>query len=151
MDLDLRHVVVSLALTPGTDVAETVIREIDGNGDGVLSRAEQTVYVNRVLGALHLDIDGHTAQLTPTSARFPAAADLRGGEGTIRIRSTADIPECAPGTHHVYLRNTHHTEIAAYLANALVPQTPRIEITGQQRSVDQSDLTIEYVVRGSAR
>ena len=31
-----------------------------------------------------------------------------------------------------------------YLANALVPDDPRIEITGQRRDAAQHELTIEY-------
>jgi hypothetical protein len=147
VDLDLTRVEVRLALTPGVDVAETIVREIDVDRDGVLSQREQAAYVSCVLEAVHLDVDGHTARLQPTSSRFPAAADLKGGEGTIMIRLRADVPELSAGAHRVHLANTHHAEIAAYLANVLVPQTPRIEITDQRRNANQSDLTIDYVMR----
>jgi len=150
VDLDSTRVEVRLALTPGVDVADAIVREIDVDRDGVLSQREQAAYVTRVLEAVHLDVDGHTARLHPTSSRFPAAADLKGGEGTITIRADAGIPPLRPGTHRVYVRNAYHAEIGAYLSNALVPRTKQIAVKAQQRNANQSELSIDYVV-GAAR
>ena len=36
---------------------------------------------------------------------------------------------------------------SVYLANALVPEDDQVAVTGQQRDGDQSELTIEFVVR----
>ena len=149
VDLDLTRVEVRLALTPGVDVADTIVRDIDTDHDGALSSNERTAYVSRVLDALHVDVDGHAVRLLAISSHVPAAADLRGGEETITIRAGSEIPALAPGAHRVRVKNTHHAEIGAYLANALVPETSRIEIKEQQRNPDQSDLTIDYVVRAA--
>jgi len=149
VDLDLTRVEVRLALTPGVDVANTIVGDIDTDRDGVLSSNERAAYVSRVIDALHVDVDDRAVRLHSTDSRFPAPADLRGGEGTIAIRAAAEIPSLAPGAHRVHIRNAHHSEIGAYLANALVPETARIEIATQRRSADQRDLTIDYVVRAA--
>jgi len=44
-------------------------------------------------------------------------------------------------------RNRHHPDRGVYLANALVPQTDRVEVTAQRRDADQRELTIDYVLR----
>ena len=147
VDIDPTGVEVHLALTPGVDVADTIVRDIDVDNDGVLSPKERDAYVGRVLDAFHVDVDGRAIRLHSTSSHFPVPADLRGGEGTIAIRVGSDIQTFAPGAHRLHVRNTHHAEIGAYLANALVPRTSAIEIAGQERSADQSDLTIDFVVR----
>jgi len=138
---------VGLALTPGVDVSDTIVREIDADHDGTLVQREQAAYVSCVLGAVHVDVDGTAVGLRPMSSTFPAMSELRGGEGTISIQAGAEIPRLPPGRHRVHVVNRYHADIGAYLANALVPQTPRIAISGQRRSADQSDLTIDYVVR----
>ena len=48
---------LELSLTPGIAVAEAVIREIDVNGDAVLSGPEQHLYAGRVLRAVSLRVD----------------------------------------------------------------------------------------------
>ncbi len=121
VDIDLTRVEVHLALTPGVDVADTIVRDIDADHDGVLTPKEREAYVSRVLDALHVDVDGRAMRLHSSSSHFPVPADLRSGEGTIAIRAGSDIPALAPGAHRLHVRNAHHTEIGAYLANALVP------------------------------
>jgi hypothetical protein len=53
----------------------------------------------------------------------------------------------APGAHAVFLRNTHRENQSAYLANALVPDSPRLAVIAQRRDERQTALTIEYTVR----
>ena len=47
VDLDLTRVEVRLALTPGVDVSDTIVREIDADHDGRLAQGEQAAYVSR--------------------------------------------------------------------------------------------------------
>ena len=46
-------------------------------------------------------------------------------------------------------RNRHHPDRGVYLANALVPKTNQVEVTAQRRDRDQTELTIDYLVRGA--
>ena len=54
----------------------------------------------------------------------------------------------AAGSHRLLFRNAHLAGHSAYLANALVPESARVAVTAQRRDRDQSELTIEYMVRG---
>ena len=54
------------------------------------------------------------------------------------------------GSHQLFFRNTHLAGHSAYLANALVPESPRVAVTVQRRDSDQSALTIEYAVRADS-
>lgn len=149
LDIDLTRVELELELTPGVDVANAVIADIDRDGNGVVSPDERAAYANRVLKAIELQLDGAPLGIQLTSSRFPALDTLRAGEGTIQLRSTAALARQDPGTHHLFFRNTHRRESAVYLANALVPRDTRIEITTQRRNPTQSDLAIDYVVQSS--
>jgi hypothetical protein len=42
--------------------------------------------------------------------------------------------------------NHHARQVSVYLANCLVPADPAIRITSQDRSGDQSEYRVEYVV-----
>ena len=71
---------------------------------------------------------------------------MRRGEGTIRLHSRAAISAQDSGAHQLRFVNAIALARSAYLANALVPDSPRLLITAQHRSVDQRDVTIDYTV-----
>jgi hypothetical protein len=48
------------------------------------------------------------------------------------------------GRHRLYFRNDHIPELGVYLANALVPATSEIKITGQERDAMQNELRINF-------
>ena len=75
---------------------------------------------------------------------MPAWRDVNEGTGTIRLTASAALPALTEGAHQFFYANRHRSEIGVYLANALVPDDPRIEITGQRRDVAQHELTIDY-------
>jgi hypothetical protein len=50
----------------------------------------------------------------------------------------------SPGAHRLTYRNTHRPDIGVYLANALVPRSNRVAVTGQDRDFDQRELTIAF-------
>ncbi len=141
---------VELDLTPGMGLADAVLGEIDVNRDGVLSAGEQRTYAAAVLSALALGADGTAVALTLDAADFPGMESIRGGEGTIRLRASATLPRLSAGPHQLVFRNTYHQERSAYLANALVPESERIEIMTQRRDTEQRELRIGFVVHESA-
>jgi hypothetical protein len=138
-----------LDLTPGIELAEAILADIDRNGDGALSQEEQRAYGSLVLSALTLEADGTPvrAQLGDTS--FPDPEAVRRGEGTIRIQSAATLPRRSIGVHQLLFRNGHHPDRSVYLANALVPESDRVAVTAQRRASDQSELIIDYVMRAA--
>ena len=147
--IDPGAVQLELDLTPGIAVAEAIIVDIDRNRDGSLSLDEQRAYGSLVLGALTLEVDG-----TPVGARlgatsFPDPEAMRRGEGTIRIQSAGSLPRLSVGPHQLMFRNRHHPDRSVYLANALVPGSDEVAVTAQHRDRDQTELTIDYVLRAA--
>jgi hypothetical protein len=51
------------------------------------------------------------------------------------------------GPHQLLFRNSHHPDRSVYLANALVPDSDAVRVTAQRRDGDQTELTIDYVLR----
>jgi hypothetical protein len=141
------HVELELDLTPGMAVADAIVAEVDRDRDGSLSAAEKQAFVRRVLSAIDLENDGRSLDVTPGATTFAAIDALRRGEGMIRFRADARLPNQSPGTHHIVFRNRYRAAVSAYLANALVPESDRVAVTTQHHDAQQRDLTIDYVVQ----
>jgi hypothetical protein len=141
------RVELELDLTPGVAVADAVIADIDRDRDGLLTADEQRAYVGRVLNAVELQIDGRPLHAELAAFTFPVLDAFRHGDGTIRLQSAITLPRLSEGDHQLLFRNRHRPEGSVYLANALVPESDQIAITGQRRDGDQRDLTINFAVR----
>ena len=74
---------------------------------------------------------------------------MRRGEGTIRLQSAATLPRLSSGFHQLLFRNRHHPDRSVYLANALVPGSNAVAVTAQRRDRDQTELTIDYLLRAA--
>src|ERR1700722_11282660 len=81
-----------ITLTPGVAVFPLLIADIDTDGNGVISAAEQQAYVGRILRDLSLKIDGHSLAPRLLSMEFPAIAEMKEGRGEIHIEFDADLP-----------------------------------------------------------
>jgi hypothetical protein len=148
--VDGDRVDVGIDLTPGTAVARQVFGWIDTDQDGEISSAEGDAYAAAVLSAIRLDVDDHQHSLTLVTRRFPTLGEMRLGVGTVQLTATASVPRAAAGPHHLLYRNMHQPDLSVYLVNALVPDDPGIEITGQRRDRQQHELRLDYRVGTSA-
>jgi len=146
--IDPARVQIELDLTPGIAVAEDVLRAIDLDRNGALSPAETSAYVTSVVRDVTLDVDGQLLTARVLSTEFPAIESVRRGEGTIRLQLSASLPPLSAGGHQIRYRNAHRPDVGVYLANALVPSTDRVAVTGQDRDVDQRELRVDYRLRG---
>ena len=144
ISVELRRVIVEINLTPGAAVADDVFSAIDRDRDGRISDAEGLAYAELVVRSLSLDVDGERRQLTLDSCGIPSLADMRLGEGVIRLHATATMSPASAGPHRLKLVNTHRPDISVYLVNALVPSDPRIHITGQSRDMLQRDYEMQF-------
>lgn len=142
--IDPDRVQIALDLTPGIAVAEDVLAQLDADRDRSISPAEAHAYTERLLRGITVDVDGTPLVLDVMDSTFPQIGAVLSGEGTIRINAGASMPSLPGGVHRLRYRNNHRPDIAAYLANALVPSSERIAIAAERRSVDQRELTIEY-------
>jgi hypothetical protein len=143
------RLVLEIDLTPGVKVASRVCALIDTDGDRKISTAEGRAYAQRVLEDVVLRLDGERRRLTLVRADFPSLGEMGAGLGTIRLEAKADAAVDAPGGHQLSYQNDHQPEIGAYLVNALVPETSRIEITGQRRDKLQRGIRLDYTVASS--
>jgi hypothetical protein len=145
--VDPARVAIELDLTPGIELAQGILNEIDRNRDGVIAADEGQAYAARVLKEIRLEVDGRPLPLALTGTRFPAGDAVLRGEGTIRLELSAAVPPLAAGAHRVFYRNNHHGDIGVYIANALVPLNDRVAIGVQQRDGNQRELVIDYKLR----
>jgi hypothetical protein len=145
--IDPGRVQLELDLTPGIALAEAIIADIDRDRDGSLSQDEQRDYAGQVLSALALEVDGTPVRAHVSATSFPDAEAMRRGEGIIRLQSTAALPRLSMGPHQLLFRNSHHPDRSVYLANALVPDSDEVRVTAQRRDGDQTELTIDYILR----
>ena len=140
------RVQLTLHLTPGISVADEILAGIDRDRDGAISTQETQVYARELLNTLALDVDGVRLPLLLVGSTFPAMDAVRNGEGTMRVDAIARLPRLGDGAHHLHYRNSHRADIGVYLANALVPESPRVAVMAQRRDRDQRDVIIDYVL-----
>ena len=141
---------IELDLTPGIDVADDVIADIDRDGDRALSEDEKQAYVNRVSSPLALELDGRPLRVESSASTFPELEAFRRGEGTIRLQAHARLSSVSEGAHQLVFRNAQDRDRSVYLANALVPESDRIAITGQRRDGAQREITIDFEMRAAS-
>jgi len=147
--VDPDRVQIELDLTAGISVAEAVIRDIDRDGSGSITRDEARTYATAVVRTLRLDADRMPLQVELINVTVPALEAIRNGEGAIRLELGARLPALAAGAHQIFFLNAHRADIGVYLANALVPTSPRIAVAAQRRDVAQREITIDYALTAS--
>ena len=142
------HILLHLRLTPGVDVAENVIRQIDRNGDGRLSFAERQSYVWQITQRLSFSLNGHSDRLLAEVAKFPSLTAMRTGTGVIdlQIRIQTGLQK---GNYHLAYNNRGAGPETVWLVNCLQPQDPEIHIVQQKRSETQSSYLLDFAVTPS--
>lgn len=135
---------IELRLIPGAQVADRVFALIDTDGNGEILHTEEQAYAQRVWQDVTFEVDGRRAPLRLTGIQFPSRLEMKEGIGAIRLDLVADVALDAAGEHQLSFRNDHLSEFGVYLANALVPATREIKITGQKRDALQHELRINF-------
>jgi hypothetical protein len=142
-------VTLEVRLTPGVDVAGTVIADIDGDHDGRLSSAEARAYADRVVRDLSLAVDGRPATLRLQSWSFASFPEMASGQGESVVTMTAAFT-AETAAHELTLENGHQTGMGAYLVNALQPESADVRIAAQRRNYDQSHYEITFMIGAAA-
>ncbi|GBQ57388.1 hypothetical protein [Komagataeibacter swingsii] len=146
IDVTRQHIAVTLRLTPGVDVASTVIHQIDSNGDGILSPQEQQAYVARVRQGVSFSINGKPVSLNSVASVFPSVTALRTGSGVISLHFRI-MTSLAPGSYRLAYANRGMGPDTVYLVNGLLPHDPAIHVERQERSVNQSTYALDFTVQ----
>jgi len=137
-------VTMEITITPGIEVIDSILALIDQDHDGKISETEAVVYAKRVLKSVELTLDRRTLELKLVGQEVASLADARSGLGLIRIKADAALGKVANGRHAITFRCRHPNPAAAFLANALVPESSAIRILRQRRDESQSELTVDY-------
>jgi hypothetical protein len=148
--IDPDRVQVELDLTAGMSVADAIIRDIDRDGSGSIAGGEARAYAAAAVKAMRLEIDRVPLQMELLNVTVPDLDDIRNGEGAIRVGLSAKLPALAAGPHQISFINAHRTDIGVYLANAMMPASPRIEVMAQQRDVAQREITVDFVLAANS-
>ncbi|MFT9257180.1 MAG: hypothetical protein ABF535_03805 [Acetobacter sp.] len=139
------HIMLHLRLTPGQDVAENIIRQMDRNGDGRLSFAERQAYVAQIEQRLSFSLNGHPAPLVAEIARFPSFTAIRTGSGIIDLQFRIKV-SLQQGTYRLAYDSQGMGPETVWLVNCLMPRDPAIHVIQQKRSVNQSSYTLDFSV-----
>ena len=146
ISIEANRVSLEMDLTPGAEVAKNVFAMIDANGDEKISPAEGSAYLTGFMNALSLRVDGQSHPLRLNDYHMPLLAEMRRGEGVIRLDASAALPASGHGPHHLTFGNSHRSDIAVYLVNVLIPSDARIRITGQSRDLLQREYAMDYTI-----
>lgn len=139
------RIALDLRLTPGVGVAGPILAELDADGNGVISTAEEDAEATRVIDALSATVDDQTAPLALVASTYPLVQDLRAGTGNIVLSLTVPMP-AGNGPHSFDFENRYRGDISVYLVNTLIPADASIGITGQQRNQNQSSYRLDFTV-----
>jgi HupE / UreJ protein len=137
----------SMRLIPGQLVSQSVIANIDGDGDGFLSDSEQRAYAQRVMSDLSIAAEGRTVQPMLLAWSFPSPAQMREGLGEIHIEFAVDLPP-TNGDRRFVLKNRHLSDRSVYLVNVLAQEDPGTHVFAQKRNAQQSTYELEYQQQG---
>ena len=140
---------LELDLTPGANIAQSLVNRIDLDRDGRFSPEEAEVYARVVLREIGVWLDGASLDLGLQHVEVSTPEELLDGVGTLSIVATTAVVS-PPALHQLTLRNSHDTARGVYLMNALVPKSKDVIITAQARDGRQQEFRVEYEVRSSA-
>jgi len=135
---------LQMNLTPGAEVAERVLAQLDSYHDGVISPGEAAAYAESLKRDLTVRLDQRDLPLQLTASRFPEPDELRTGWGIIQLEFSVPSISLPGGAHSLTIRNRHLQNLSVYLLNAAQPKTASVQITGQKRNENQSEGQIAF-------
>ena len=135
---------LKINLTPGVEIAEKVLNQIDLNGDVSISSDESAAYAEMLKRDLTVRLDGGDTRLQLSASNIPELAQLRTGHGIIQMEFSVTPSSFAGGNHRLTFENRHFDSLGVYLVNATRPQSASIRIARQNRNVSQSRGEIEF-------
>lgn len=147
------HVALTLDLSPGFLLAPELVKQVDSDGNGVLSEAEQRAYAAGVIDQISVSVDGAPAPLQVSDARFPAL-NVLGLGGTISLQAHAAVANTfrvvPSSSHALVVSNRYASTTSVYQASVLRPADPQVTIASQTRNEWQSELRVTYRTTGSS-
>lgn len=147
--LEPQRLTLEIRIAPGAALATPSIAEIDADGNGRFSAAEQAVFAERIHHELSVSIDGQPWPARVVQATFPDPSQIREGTGDVTLQIDGAV-SAGLGTHRLRIENTARRPDAVYLVNALQPASPSLQSLQQKRSADQSSYELDFTVVSGA-
>jgi hypothetical protein len=135
---------LKINLTPGVEVADKILAQIDRDRDGVISNDEAAAYSEVLQRDLTVRMDGRDIGLKLTESNIPELAELRTGHGIIQVEFSITPGSFSAGPHRLSFENRHFNSFGVYLFNAARPRSASIQIARQNRNSSQSTGEIEF-------
>ncbi len=141
------EIVLELDLTPGAQVAGTILSVLDADGDRAISDTEASNYAQVVLEQTSLTIDSAIGRWTLSEVAVPSLESLEFGHGTIRIVASANRPEEA-GEHALSFENLYRPVPNQWTANVFLRPNEgwSYDLLTQQRSQKAQQLAVTFEV-----
>src|SRR6185503_9822556 len=98
-------------------VADAAIREMDADGNGILSPSETQSYAERTRRVIILRVDEIPMDVVLIGSSFPELIGLRSGDAAITLNFEARMPRLNAGRHRILFEHRDATANAVYLAN----------------------------------
>lgn len=149
--IEPRDVRLQINLTPGVAVADQILGLMDRDRDGLISTKEEAAYAELLKRDLVVKLDQRNVELKLIASSFPAPAELRAGEGIIRLEFSTTGGPVTAGVHQLTLENRHLPAVSVYLINAALPRSGSVQVIQQKRNADQSVGEIKFTFHPSAR
>lgn len=136
---------LELDLTPGTEVADAVLRAIDANGDRRLSDAEGRGFGERVLKQSTISLNGKPVAWRLDRVSMPSYEEVRDATPTLKVYATAPRLE-RKGAQTLGYENRYQPARSQWIANIFLQPGGgwRYQVTGQQHTNDGRGLTVSY-------
>ena len=136
---------LELDLTPGTEVADGVLRAIDANGDRQLSDAEARGFGERVLKQSTLTLNGKAVAWRLDRVSAPDYQDLQLASATLKIYAVAQRVDRA-GAQGLAYENRYQPAKSQCIANIFLQPGGgwRYKVNAQQHTNDGRGLTVNY-------
>ncbi len=141
--IDTDSVHLELNLTPGIETFERLSSDLDPDRSGEITAREAEAYADLVKDGLALNLDGSALDLQVRGVECPPLRELRTGLATMKLELEARA-SLEGGPHELHFANAHGTNLSVYLANALMPRSPDIDVQQQTRSPDQREIRIAF-------
>lgn len=136
---------LELDLSPGPEVADSLLKVLDANGDRRISQAEAQAFGRAVLASSQLTLDGRPLAWTLQSVTAPAYDNVRLGADTVKVFATARRSD-AKGAHALAFDNRYSPAKSQCAANIFLQPGDgwRYRVDGQAHGPDGRALTVRY-------
>jgi hypothetical protein len=138
------QVTLQLDISPGAQVADSVLRRLDADNDGKISGGEARAFGRFVLDQTSLTLDDRPVAWRLERVEAPPLENIRLGADAIKIHAVAPRSDRA-GVHTLTFENRYNPAQTRAAANVFLrPGRWRYDVGGQTHGADGRRLAVYY-------